>query len=186
MPNVKSSYLWVVELSFRFFNCVHICVCWEFNLFYHGHILLFKLRRQCLPFRVSVLCGSSSESVRLSTGIKLELGCSLSCLPICLASYWNHFFFFWPCSRWDLSTPPVLKPQPHAVEARSLNHWTASEVPEIWFSQSLELVYLGTLVKNHGLVLGSSVPSRLNLSRDTGTNSISVPWCWGRLMWLSW
>ena len=134
---------------------MHICVCWGFNLFYHGHILLFKLRRQCLPFRVSVLCGSSPEAVRLSPRIKLELGCSLSCLPICLASFWNHFFFFWPCSMWDLSSPPVLKPLPPAVEAWSLNHWTAREVPEIRFSQSLELVYIGKLVKNHGLVLGS-------------------------------
>ena len=56
---------------------------------------------------------------------------------------------------WDLSSPPVLKPLPPAVEAWSLNHWTAREVPEIRFSQSLELVYIGKLVKNHGLVLGS-------------------------------
>lgn len=36
MPNVKSSYLWVVELGFRFFfltMCVFVCVYCDFHLF---------------------------------------------------------------------------------------------------------------------------------------------------------
>ena len=96
---------------------MHICVCWGFNLFYHGHILLFKLRRQCLPFRVSVLCGSSPEAVRLSPRIKLELGCSLSCLPICLASFWNHFFFFF------LAMQHVGSSFPYQGSNPCLLHW---------------------------------------------------------------
>ena len=34
---------------------------------------------------------------------------------------------------WDLRSPPGMEPMPPAVEARSLNHWTAREVPKTVF-----------------------------------------------------
>ena len=41
--------------------------------------------------------------------------------------------FFWPrCAACGILVPqPGIKPTPPAVEARSLNHWTAREVPGI-------------------------------------------------------
>lgn len=72
---------------------VFVCICWGFHLFSHVHILLFKLRRQCLPLRVSMPCWSSLKSVRLSTRIELKPGYSLSFWPICLASSWNLVLF---------------------------------------------------------------------------------------------
>ena len=98
------------------------------------------------------------EAAQSQLGYPLELnwnwGVPCSVCPFALPVT-EIIFFFWPCSMWDLSSPPVLKPPPPAVEAQSLNHRTAREVPEIRFSQSLELVYVGKLVKNHGLFLGS-------------------------------
>ena len=34
-----------------------------------------------------------------------------------------------PLSVWDLSGQPGIKPVPPALEAQSLNHWTARKVP---------------------------------------------------------
>ena len=50
----------------------------------------------------------------------------LSCFPALL-----FFFFFWPCrTACGILVPqPGIKPMPPAVEAWSLNHWTAREVP---------------------------------------------------------
>ena len=41
------------------------------------------------------------------------------------------FFFFWPCpAACGILVPRAgIKPMPPAMEARSLNHWTASKVP---------------------------------------------------------
>ena len=42
------------------------------------------------------------------------------------------FFFSFmaaPQDMWDLSSPTRNQTQPPAVEAQSLNHWTAREVP---------------------------------------------------------
>ena len=41
---------------------------------------------------------------------------------------------------WDLSSPPRIKPAPPAVEVRSLNHWTAREVPESVFLYYFKLL----------------------------------------------
>ena len=76
------------------------------------------------------------EAAQSQLGYPLELNsnwgvpCPLcpSALPVTGIIF---FFFFWPGGMWDLSSPPVLKPPPPAVEAQSLNHWTAREVPEI-------------------------------------------------------
>ena len=44
------------------------------------------------------------------------------------------FFFLAPLrSMQDLVPPPGIKPTPPAVETRSLNHWTAREVPRFLF-----------------------------------------------------
>ena len=53
--------------------------------------------------------------------------------PACL------FFFFLAAPRGmqDLSPPPGIEPVPPAVGARSLNHWTAREVPVCPFLKSL-------------------------------------------------
>ena len=43
----------------------------------------------------------------------------------------DTFNFFFGCAAcWILVPRPGIKPTPPAVEARSLNHWTAREVPE--------------------------------------------------------
>ena len=43
----------------------------------------------------------------------------------------QRFFFFWPCHvTFGILVPqPGIEPVPPAVEAQSLNHWTAREVP---------------------------------------------------------
>ena len=43
----------------------------------------------------------------------------------------EDFFSFWPCpTACGILVPrPGIEPVPPAVEARSLNHWTAREVP---------------------------------------------------------
>ena len=53
---------------------------------------------------------------------------------------WSHvnFFFllsftFWPCDMWNLSSLVRDQSRTPAVEARCLNHWTASKVPYISF-----------------------------------------------------
>ena len=37
-----------------------------------------------------------------------------------------------PHGMWDLSSPTRDQPVPPAVEAQSLNHWTARKVPKIY------------------------------------------------------
>ena len=39
-----------------------------------------------------------------------------------------------PRGLWDLSSPPRMEPVPPALEAWSLNHWTAREFPKFLFS----------------------------------------------------
>ena len=39
------------------------------------------------------------------------------------------FFLAVPHGIWDLSSQPEMEPMLPAVEAQSLNHWTAREVP---------------------------------------------------------
>ena len=57
-------------------------------------------------------------------------------------SFFSLFFFFWPCTV----ACGILVPQPGielsspAVEAQSLNHWCAQEVP-IFFSFFLDFAY---------------------------------------------
>ena len=43
------------------------------------------------------------------------------------------FFFFWPhCAAYGIIVPqPGIEPSPPAVEAQSLTHWTARELPEV-------------------------------------------------------
>ena len=57
---------------------------------------------------------------------------SLSLLLTALACSLKTFFFFLaaPCGMWDLSSRLRIEPVPPALEAQSLNHWTAREVPE--------------------------------------------------------
>ena len=42
-------------------------------------------------------------------------------------------FLFWPCHTTCgvLVSQPGIEPMPPAVEAQSLNHWTAREVPTV-------------------------------------------------------
>ena len=44
-------------------------------------------------------------------------------------------FFFWPyhMAHGILVPRAGIKPKPHALEARSLNHWTTGEVPDLLF-----------------------------------------------------
>ena len=44
-----------------------------------------------------------------------------------------HFLFFWPCHLecGILAPQPGIEPVPPALEARSLNHWTAREFPSV-------------------------------------------------------
>ena len=48
---------------------------------------------------------------------------------------WCPFFFLWPhCATCGILVPrPGIEPAPPAVEAHSLNHWTAREVPGVLF-----------------------------------------------------
>ena len=61
------------------------------------------------------------------------LGLLLCCCPLEIPNHFVLVFFFLaaPHSLRDLSSPPGIEPAPPAVEARSLNHWTAREVPII-------------------------------------------------------
>ena len=45
----------------------------------------------------------------------------------------QDFFFGMPRGMWD-----GIEPVPPAVEARSLNHWTAREVPDKWQDLKME------------------------------------------------
>ena len=46
----------------------------------------------------------------------------------------KQFFFWWHCVACGILVPqPGIKPVPPTVEVRSLNQWTAREVPEIFF-----------------------------------------------------
>ena len=52
--------------------------------------------------------------------------------------YWSEqkiIFFFWPCLTvcGTLVPGPGMEPVPTAVEARSPNHWTTREFPQIVF-----------------------------------------------------
>ena len=40
---------------------------------------------------------------------------------------------FFSCGMWDLVPWPGIKPRPPALEAGSLSHWTATEVPRVTF-----------------------------------------------------
>ena len=44
-------------------------------------------------------------------------------------SWYSFCFVFWPCGMWDLS--PLIRDRTHTpcIGRRSLNHWTAREVP---------------------------------------------------------
>ena len=46
-----------------------------------------------------------------------------------------YFIFFWPCPTacGILVPPPGIEPAPPALEAWSLNHWTAREVPRFLY-----------------------------------------------------
>ena len=43
--------------------------------------------------------------------------------------FFVFFFLAVPHGIWDLSSQPEMEPMLPAVEAQSLNHWTAREVP---------------------------------------------------------
>ena len=45
--------------------------------------------------------------------------------------FYRPFFFFWTChlSRGILVPQPGTEPEPPALEARSLNPWTARDIP---------------------------------------------------------
>ena len=47
---------------------------------------------------------------------------------LCLFVF-NFFFLATPCGMWDLSSQTRDQPRPHALEVKSLNHWTTREVP---------------------------------------------------------
>ena len=40
-----------------------------------------------------------------------------------------YVLVFWPQGMWDLSSPTRDRTRTHCVGRRSLNHWTAREVP---------------------------------------------------------
>ena len=41
------------------------------------------------------------------------------------------------CGMWNLVPRPGIEPKPPALEARSLNHWTAREFPDVWLFKAL-------------------------------------------------
>ena len=53
-----------------------------------------------------------------------------------------YLFSFWPCSMWDPSSPTRDQTRAPAVEAQSLNYWTAREVPHpTFFLIEIQLPY---------------------------------------------
>ena len=58
-------------------------------------------------------------------------GCHLLAWPLGPCCTLFFFLIFWPCrAARGISVPRLgMEPAPLAVEARSLNHWTAREVP---------------------------------------------------------
>ena len=59
----------------------------------------------------------------------------------------KKFIYFWPhCTACGILVPsPGMEPMPPAVEARSLNHWTAREVPHTFSSYFLGTHYIKIL-----------------------------------------
>ena len=52
---------------------------------------------------------------------------------VCLVKLTIFFFFFWPprAARGISVPPPGIEPVSPAVEARSPNHWTTGEFPQL-------------------------------------------------------
>ena len=44
-----------------------------------------------------------------------------------------YVLVFWPCGMWDLSSPTRHQTHTPCIGRRSINHWTAKEVPMIMF-----------------------------------------------------
>ena len=80
------------------------------------------------------LCGSS-EHAEEAASIELpgleEWGVLLKAFPEWAPFVLGHFFFWLRCAAWGTSPLPLLGIEPllPAVEAWSLNHWTARAVP---------------------------------------------------------
>ena len=52
------------------------------------------------------------------------------------SSFFKKIFIYLPvqvlsCGMWGLVPPPGIKPQPPALRAQSLSHWTTREIP--WY-----------------------------------------------------
>ena len=64
--------------------------------------------------------------------------------------FWNILclFFFWPCHAacGILLPQPGVEPVPPAVEAQSLNHWTAREVQKLYIFL-IKKIYTGSWCK---------------------------------------
>jgi len=64
----------------------------------------------------------------------MHLGClvaslaSIYWLPVASTSLFVCFLFFWPYHAACVTSRPEIEPTPPAMEAQSLNHWTATEV----------------------------------------------------------
>ena len=65
-----------------------------------------------------------------------------------------YLFFFWPCPvACGILVPlPGIDPAPPAMEAQSLNHWTAREVPPSMYLLNLEFVLFMSQKKNSLLI----------------------------------
>ena len=60
----------------------------------------------------------------------VEVGVSV--IHCCVMNLVTFFFFFPGCTACGILVPqPGIEPVPPALEARSLNHWTAREVPKL-------------------------------------------------------
>ena len=107
------SFLWITSYNFWKESCLNDpCGKW----------------RKCSHFLVAgrMVC-------RMLVGRSLQ-----SCVHSFLKSFLFFFVFFFLaalCSMWDLSF--LTRDRTHtspALEARNLNHWTTTEVPQVFFS----------------------------------------------------
>ena len=116
-------------------DCNILCwLQWQTAFFVHNVQILLCFGRLHFHFVHCFSCCARSFLV----------WCSLACLLFCIGFL---FYLFW----WDAQHGPwcagfrsqtEVKPAPLAMEAQSLNHWTAREVPHLFI---FLLLFFGTL-----------------------------------------
>ena len=61
--------------------------------------------------------------------IQKKLMSSLPIYSLFFCFFFNFYFLVILPSLWDLSYP--IKPEPFALDAWSVNHWTAGDIPDL-------------------------------------------------------